>query len=190
MPQVHFKRYRMSYALDSRNSAWQLPVPHLPPGYRWLAWRNGLSDAHAEVKFQSFQHEVDANVFPCFSSRSSCQRLMRDISRREGFLPQATWLILPPDQEDEFGCGTIQGIATDLEAGNIQNLGVTPQHRGLGLGTALLAKALEGFAQVGLKTAVLEVTSDNFGAVRLYQRLGWEIVKVVYKTAEVSTHEA
>lgn len=192
MPVVHFKRYRMLYDLNL--PTWQFQIP---AGYRWQAWQTDLLEFHASTKHRSFQSEVDANVFPCFSSLASCQRLMHEITRREGFLPQATWLIYDPTYstattsagKEAAGCGTIQGIALDPTLGSIQNLGVTPNHRGLGIGSALLGRAIEGFKAAGLTRAMLEVTCDNFGAVRLYQKLGWTIERTVYKTSEITTME-
>ena len=83
-------------------------------------------------------------------------------------------------------CGTIQGIADDRLCGSIQNLGVAPEHRGLGLGKLLLLKALEGFWRAGLGRASLEVTAQNALAVTLYQKLGFRRVKTVYKAVEVA----
>ena len=63
---------------------------------------------------------------------------MSDIARQERFLKLTTWLISYA-QQDEFpqDCGTIQGIGASGESGAIQNIGVVPEHRGLGLGRAL-----------------------------------------------------
>lgn len=189
MPLVHFKRYRMTYPLS--RPIWEY---QLPEGYQWLAWDHGLQDLHALVKHRSFQNEVDANVFPCFASRASCRKLMRDICGRDGFLPAATWLILAPgranDSLSERACGTVQGIGTEFGLGSIQNLGVVLEHRGLGLGRALLGKSLEGFQLCGMSEAMLEVTCDNFGAVRLYENLGWKIDQIVYKASELTSSAA
>jgi len=83
-------------------------------------------------------------------------------------------------------CGTIQGIADASQFGSIQNLGVTPEHRGVGLGRCLLLKALEGFWQAGLRVASLEVTSQNELAYEMYRRLGFRRVKTVYKAVDVA----
>src|SRR5436309_12933702 len=80
---TYFKRYRME--LDLRRWVEQPLRP--PSGYRLLAWSPALVRAHADVKFRCFQHELDANLFPCFGSRDGCHRLMREISQREGFVP-------------------------------------------------------------------------------------------------------
>ena len=54
------------------------------------------------------------------------------------------------------------------------------------LGTCLLTKALEGFQQAGLRRSFLEVTAQNDGAIRLYQRLGFVKARTVYKAVEVA----
>ena len=53
--------------------------------------------------------------------------------------------------------------------GGVQNLGVVPEYRGLGIGRALLLKALDGFALMGARRAFLEVTASNESAVRMYR---------------------
>ena len=83
-------------------------------------------------------------------------------------------------------CGTVQGIGDDQVCGCIQNLGVTPEHRGAGLGRCLLLKALEGFWLAGFRVASLEVTTQNALALELYRKLGFQRVKTVYKAVEVA----
>src|SRR5262249_9066660 len=78
-------------------------------------------------------------------------------------------------------CGSVQGLRERSGLGAIQNLGVTPAHRGRGLGSALLLQALHGFARAGLARALLEVTAQNDGALRLYRRHGFRCVKTLYK---------
>ena len=181
---THFKRYRMEIDLVGRDLSW----PILPGGYRLLAWEQTLLAAHAEAKFRSFRDEIDANVFPCLGEYAGCQRLMREITRKEGFLPAATWLAVfdGPDEGSGQFCGTIQGIRSRTGIGAVQNLGITPAHRGHGVGTCLLFRALRGFRQSGLKRILLEVTAENDGAIRLYHRLGFETVKTVFKAAEAA----
>ena len=180
---TYFKRFRMEVDLTGP----PFVVPALLRGYRLLGWEDALLDAHAEAKYHSFRGEIDANVFPCLGDWLGCQRLMQEIRGKQGFLPGATWLIAhdSPDGGHEY-CGTIQGIRDYAGLGAIQNLGVTPDHRGRQLGTCLLIRALEGFRQAGLRRAFLEVTSQNAGAIRLYQRVGFEKARTVYKAVEVA----
>jgi ribosomal protein S18 acetylase RimI-like enzyme len=174
---TYFKRFKMEIDLYDAP-----PTPTLPDGYFWVAWDETLIDLHAEVKFHCFQEEIDAVVFPSLSHRQGCFSLMSEISRRPGFIPGATWLVACAAGY----CGTVQGVRERGALGAIQNLGVTPSHRGRGIGSALLLRALEGFRRAGLGRAFLEVTAQNEAAVRLYRRLGFRCRKTLYKAVDAN----
>ncbi len=167
----YFKRHKME--VDLR----ELPPPRLPEGFHFTAWSCELLDVHAELLFGSFQQEIDAQVFPSLGDRQGSICLMIEMSRKRGFLPEATWLLMGPVGP----CGTVQGIRERNGLGSIQNLGILPGWRGRGLGEALLLQALHGFRRVGLQRAQLEVTAQNDIAIRLYRRLGFRRSKTLYK---------
>src|SRR5262245_53194093 len=172
---IYFKRHRME--LDLR-----LPQPagELPGGFYWLPWSDGLLELHARVKFNCFAGEMDAEVFPSLATLAGCRDLMTAIVTNPGFCRGATWLIAGAD-----GCvATVQGLRDGNGYGGIQNLGVVAGFRGLGLGRALLLKALEGFAAAGSKRAFLEVTATNNPAVRLYRQHGFRAYKTLYRAVE------
>ena len=184
MTVTYFKRYRMEIGLASiQTEQYRLPEP-----YRFLPWHESLLRDHARVKWECFRNELDANVFPCLGSREGCSQLMKDIAQRAMFVPEATWLLVldQPGEIRPTPVGTVQGLRSDAFEGAIQNLGIVPEHRGLGLGSSLLFRALAGFQEVGCQTAHLEVTVQNTADVRLYQRLGFRRVETVYKIAEVT----
>lgn len=172
MPDVtYFKRYRMEVDLTDLP-----PIPGLPDGFVWLAWADGLLPAHADAKYQSFRDTLDTAIFPNLGHPLGCVDLMRAIRSKADFVPEATWLIA-----GSVGpCGTIQGVR-DRMFGSIQNVGVVPEARGLGLGAALVRQALAGFRRAGLRQAYLEVTAQNTSAVRLYRRLGFRCTRTIYK---------
>jgi len=169
----YFKRYRMEVGLEA------LPAPRLPPDYRFMSWGYDTVSTHAEVLFDSFHQEIDSKVFASLGDRLGCVTLITEISRKLGFLPEATWLLVGPGGF----CGTVQGIRERAGVGAIQNLGITPTWRGRGLGTALLLQALQGFRRGGLARAMLEVTAQNETAIRIYRRLGFRCCKTLYKAA-------
>lgn len=193
MALTYFKRFRME--IDLGRVDWSRY--RLPDGYRMVPWHADLLQTHAETKYLSFKNEIDANVFSCLGEYDGCYRLMTEISRKEGFLPGATWLAahvepLPRggrwsdgEAESVSYCGTIQGIVDRFGYGAIQNLGVVAEHRGRSLGAMLMLKALDGFRRAGLKRAYLEVTAQNDGAVRLYRKLGFAKSRTVYKAVEL-----
>jgi GNAT superfamily N-acetyltransferase len=178
----YFKRFRMEMDLRGRRF---LPV-FVPTGYRLLAWNSELLHAHALAKHHSFRNEIDADVFSCLGELEGCERLMSEISLKDGFLPEATWLAAYVEDVEVEYCGTIQGVAATKNYGAIQNVGITPAHRGRGLGTALISAALMGFQQVGLPRAFLEVTAQNDRAVKLYKHLGFRRTKTLFKAVELA----
>lgn len=86
----------------------------------------------------------------------------------------------------------VQSILGKLVAGDyyISNIAVYPEFRGCGLGTRLLEKMEEEAVERGCKMMVLDVEADNRGAIRLYQKLGYNagegssVVKIKGKSFE------
>ena len=169
--------------MEARIGEMQLPAPELPPGFRFVRWHSDLVDRHAAVKYESFRGELDSTVFPCLGNLASCRRLMADIALQTAFVPEATWLVTRRSLPDDLfaDCGTIQGLAASALLGAIQNVGVTPEARGLGLGRALVLKSLHGFRAAGMRRVYLEVTAENRAAVELYRGVGFRIVRTTYK---------
>jgi ribosomal protein S18 acetylase RimI-like enzyme len=180
---TYFKRYRMELRLDRYLAEERV----LPAGYQLVAWSPRLLLDHADVKFESFKEEIDAHVFPCLGDLDGCRNLMREIAGRKDFVAAATWLVC---KDSEFRnvihpVGTIQGLRSGQREGAIQNIGVHPDFRGLGLGTALIDAAVEGFRLAGCRSVHLEVTVQNTAAIRLYERLGFRRVETLFKIADV-----
>ncbi len=184
MAVTYIKRYRMEARLDQLPDD---PIRFVPEGFQLLPWEPQILCQHADVKWESFRDEIDAHVFPCLGDQEGCRRLMREICGRKDFVPEATWLAcrLTEFSTSPQPCGTIQGLLTGAREGAIQNVGVHPSFRDLGLGRALLAAAMDGFRQVGCRFVHLEVTVHNTAAIRLYQRLGFRRVETLFKVAEI-----
>ncbi len=178
----YFKRFRMEMDLRGRNFS---PL-FVPPGYRLLPWEPSLLDEHALAKYHSFREELDADIFPCLAELDGCRRLMQEISLKDGFLPEATRLVVFSRKGETECCGTIQGIRATHKHGAIQNVGITPAHRGRGIGTVLISAALTGFQRSGLTRAYLEVTAQNDRAVQLYKRIGFRRMKTLFKAVELA----
>lgn len=160
----------------------------LPDGFALHPWNKKLLGSHAEAKFRSFRNELDANVFPCLGNSDGCVRLMREISHRQSFIPESTWLATyqNPQTGQLENCGTIQGIRDSVDVGAIQNIGIVEGQRGKGIGSVMVKHSLRGFKEAGIKIVTLEVTAKNVAALRLYERLGFRVLRTVFKSVEVS----
>lgn len=74
-----------------------------------------------------------------------------------------------------LGCG---GLQKSFEQGDILTVGVDPDCRRGGVGSALLAAMLEAFRQEGGQTLFLEVRASNTPARRLYEKFGFSQIGV------------
>ncbi|MFE2298652.1 GNAT family N-acetyltransferase [Streptomyces sp. NPDC059445] len=74
-------------------------------------------------------------------------------------------------------------LAADGMSARLGRVLVAPDARGQGYGSALLTLVLTfGFARLGLERVELGVFSHNDSAVRLYERLGFRLAKVLPAT--------
>ena len=100
----------------------------------------------------------------------------------------------PPWSEDQF-LASLKGLFFVFEEGEIlgflvgctctiarraiiMRIAVHPEHRGRGLATKLIAAALEKFKQMELKTVELDVDIVKNGAIKLYEKFGFKIMRV------------
>ena len=67
-----------------------------------------------------------------------------------------------------------------LRKGHIISIAVLPEHRGKGLGRALIEKALETMAKsYNAKSCYLEVRVSNEPAIKLYKKVGFEVQRTI-----------
>lgn len=176
----YFRRFRMEFNFSEHD----VPDAELPAGYCFVHWKPEDLDRHAVTKFGCFHDELDSQVFPSLATLAGCRRLMLEIASQRTFLPQATWLICRDGEgsnAEPIDCGTIQGLANGRDAGSVQNVGVCPEHRGLGLGRALVLQSLAGFQAAGLRRVFLEATAENSPAVELYRSVGFRLIRTTFR---------
>jgi ribosomal protein S18 acetylase RimI-like enzyme len=143
------------------------------PFIRQMRWE---SDFAAVMSFQKEIYELN---FPGFVATDRFLRDFRETLREahrsrweqmfvaelEGRVVGFLWLAIMPTM-------------TDPRGGYIKNIYVVPELRRQGLGTRLLEKADEWFQQMGAKTAQLSASVANPEAIRLYEKMGYETIRV------------
>lgn len=101
----------------------------------------------------------------CFSRPWSFVSLYADLTTNES----ARYIVAEDDDKIIGYCS----MHTVMDEGHIMNVAVLPSHRRNGVGEGLLQTL---FALAGHKSYTLEVRMSNFGAVCLYERLGFVIL--------------
>jgi ribosomal-protein-alanine N-acetyltransferase len=80
---------------------------------------------------------------------------------------------------DENGrmCAFAIGVIEEDRIGHVTTIGVSPDHRRHGLARLLMLELEKGFAARGISTMRLEVRASNLAAQRLYEQIGFAVVR-------------
>jgi len=72
------------------------------------------------------------------------------------------------------------GLLGIAKRGHVISIAVLPEHQRKGIGTALVKEAMAGMRVHRAKECYLEVRINNTSGVKLYEKLGFEVSKVVH----------
>jgi ribosomal protein S18 acetylase RimI-like enzyme len=129
--------------------------------------------AAARIIHASHVGSLDAALNLTYATVSSCRSFVETLVLRSGcgrFDADASWIV--------DGAGVILSSQLSPTNGHLCQVSVAPEMQSRGLGSVLVASALEAFRRHGLRTASLSVTLDNARAYALYTRLGFTTRKV------------
>lgn len=71
------------------------------------------------------------------------------------------------------------GLPGLVKKGHVVSVAVIPERRHMGMGGALVTKAMEGMRTYGAKQCYLEVRATNEDAINLYKKLGLEVTRTI-----------
>lgn len=98
----------------------------------------------------------------------------------ERFLGEPAFLVATGLADDVMGyvvADVTRNYGRNL--GHIKDIAVHPDHRGVGVGSALLSNVLAVLGARGAHSVKLEVRESNDGAKRLYRKFGFESLRRV-----------
>ena len=93
-------------------------------------------------------------------------------------LPDEQHVFLTAEDDNGAALGYV-GMMTVLDEGYISNVAVDPSCRRQGIGRALVEHVIEQAKQMVFKELTIGVDLDNFAALRLYTKAGFDRVLVV-----------
>jgi mycothiol synthase len=100
------------------------------------------------------------------------QRLQEEIAAAPGFEPAD--LFFAASGEEPVGTAWARRAKeAPSSVGNLHMLAVAPEHRGLGLGRALVLSVLHRLGQMGLRRVLLNTDDFRLPAIKLYLELGF-----------------
>ncbi len=152
--------------------------PWVREGIELIPWQKRFHDDAAELLYQSYREHVDAAINDLYASVMGATRLVENICQNQGcgdFLTRMSRMAVHRPTQTLAGILTVACVRA--RTAHIPQVGVGPSFQGLGVGTAMMEAAFQDLAQDGYEQVTLTVTDTNAGAVRLYQRLGFETFK-------------
>ena len=153
-------------------------APWVREGIELIPWQKRFNDDAAEMLYQSYRQHVDALINDQYASVMGATRLIENIFQNQGcgeFLTRASRMAVHRPTQQLAGILTVTRVRP--RTAHIPQVGVGPSFQGLGVGTALMQAAFQDLAEEDFEEVTLTVTDANAGAVRLYQRLGFETFK-------------
>ncbi len=175
-----FPRYFMSAPLGpwaSERVAAPVRTPHtLPDGFAMLPWERKHDREAGQLLYLSYRDHVDAAINDQYGSSAGSQRLIDNIVRHRGcgeHLPRASQVAIHQSSRKLAGILAITAVRPGATA-HIPQIAVAREFQGYGLGSAMIGVSFRDLAERGFREVSLTVTESNSGAVRLYQRLGFE----------------
>ncbi len=146
-----------------------LPEPLLPDGVKLAAWAPDTIPSFFAAYAAAF---TDRPGFPGWSR----ERWVEWTAGDPDFRPDLSWVALADD--DPIGFITCAEDSREpTPVGFIIQTGARPDWRGRGLATALVTSALRGCRDGGHTAVVLDVSVNNPTARRLYDRLGFTVIR-------------
>jgi len=165
-----FKAMRYSYKMRRSLAQAVIPVP-LPPGLSWAEWSPEL-DLEA---MQAFNQAFSGHWGVPMMNPEIWRGYFTGVPQFRGDL---SFLAMEGESVVGFCINWVEGAGTPVEEGWVEAIGVIPAWRGKGVASALMVQALSRFQAAGLRGAGLDVDAENpTGALRLYQKHGFEVVK-------------
>lgn len=187
----HFDSYQRRFMVKSWKN--QTPQASNPPtgrslnpeklrrlleDFKFEPWEQKQNRAAALLLYHCYRGHVDAVLNDQYGSEAGSSRLVENILHHRGcgeHLPQASQVAI--HRQSQKLAGILALTAVRPRTAHIPQIAIAKDFQGTGLGTALLEQSFEALARRGFEEVSLTVTDSNAGAVRLYERLGFETLR-------------
>jgi ribosomal protein S18 acetylase RimI-like enzyme len=141
-------------------------------------WNDHYNAAAAQVIADAYVGHADSRINDQYRSVAGARKFLYNIVQYPGcgtFYRPASYAAFDPMTGHMCGVSLASLVAPGV--GHITQICVSPEVRGTGVGHELLRQSLATLGEMGCQSATLTVTASNTGAVDLYQRVGFEILR-------------
>lgn len=150
------------------------PAAHL----YFAPWEDWHQESAAHLIPEAYRGHIDSRINDQYDTVGGARRFLYNIVQYPGcgaFFKPASYVALDRDTGKLRGLSLCSLVAGDT--GHITQICVAGSERSTGLGYELLRQSLAALHRAGCRSATLTVTSANYDAVRLYERVGFETIR-------------
>ena len=147
---------------------------HVPADLEVRRWSEQDYHPVASLITAAYRGHVDSDINDQYRSLTGALRFLNNIVRFPGcgvFDPKASFVAIQRSTRALIGVILCSRVKDDV--GHVTQVCLMPEHRGCGIGEALLHATASELQSRGFSLLSLTVTEANTGAVRLYRRLGY-----------------
>lgn len=176
--ELGFRKLDRAYMTLDRKSVEALDNPVLAENMSFEVYANSQIDELSQVVFKSNDGHIDQIVFPnFFGTPADCKTLIENIEKKVygEYKEPYSWLL----RENGLLIGAcLMTIRNKGDTGYIPDIVVVPEHRGRGLGKAILIHSMKEIVagEPDMVKVDLDVTLEN-DARFLYKSVGFEKVR-------------
>ncbi|MGA2002127.1 MAG: GNAT family N-acetyltransferase [Terriglobales bacterium] len=154
-------------------------APPLLGEFEIRPWSEEYYQSAAALITAAYRGHVDSDINDQYRTLTGSLRFMNNIVRFPGcgtFDPRASFVVFQRRTRTLVGLILCSLVRADV--GHITQVCVLPEHRSAGLGVVLLSASTRSLRERGFRAISLTVTQANDRAITLYQRIGFDSVRV------------
>lgn len=143
-----------------------------------IPWERKHDREAAQLLYLTYRNHVDAVINDHYQTLKGSERLVEHIIGQRGCgetLPQASQVAIHRPSRKLTAILALTSVRPGTA--HIPQIAVATEFQGWGLGTAMIRHSFKALAENGYGEVSLTVTDSNAGAVRLYERLGFQTLR-------------
>src|SRR5277367_4399129 len=147
-------------------------------GMRLDRWNDRYFDSCAKLIYLAYANHVDGEINDQYRSHSGALKFLKNIILLPGcgqFVPGASFVLRQPGGDELVAAVLTSEVSPGV--GHTTQICVLPGYQGHGIGRMLMQTSGETLRGMKFKELTLTVTSENYGAVKLYEKLGFTTIR-------------
>ncbi|OLC96276.1 MAG: hypothetical protein AUH86_10110 [Acidobacteria bacterium 13_1_40CM_4_58_4] len=145
---------------------------------RVARWNDRYFEPCAKLIYLAYANHVDGEINDQYRSRGGALKFLKNIILLPGcgqFVPGASFVLHEPGSDELAGAVLTSEVSSGV--GHTTQICVMPGFQGHGIGRMLMETSADALRSMKFRELTLTVTSENRGAVQLYEKLGFQTIK-------------